>query len=208
MAGGGEPIAAHAAVVAVFVGRFAVRSQADDHIAGAEINFQHLFAFHPGKGGIADVHGAHDIPYIRRFAACEVDVDTIRLHRIRKHSGGLDQGGDHLPRYQAFVAADRGGEHKRIRTPHTSHIVEVHDNGILGHPGPYAEVAALFPVQVGQARFGTCRIGVHEVAVRRVQRGIIGDYLTESIGEQAFVEAFYRLVHFFFGSGNPALVVS
>ena len=49
----------------------------------------------------------------------------------------MNDGFDHFARNQAFVATDGGGDDDIIHTAYTSHIVEVHHQGILSNPFPH-----------------------------------------------------------------------
>jgi len=110
------------------------------------------------------------------------------------------QGGNHFTRNQALVAPDGGGEQHVVGRAHADEVIGVHHHGVLRHAFPHAHVASLFPIEVGERRFGSRTVGVHDVAIERVAPEDVGDDFAKSVGVQAFVEVLDGVVDvFFFG---------
>ena len=205
---GGEAVAAHAAVVAVFVGGLAVGGEADDDVAGVDVGVvDDVGAAHAcGDGGV-DYDGADEVAHVGGFAAGEVDADAEVAHLLEEFFGAVDDGADDFARDEVFVAADGGGEEDVVYGSHAEEVVEVHDYGVDGYAFPDAHVAGFFPVEVGEGGFGAGAVGVHDVAVVVVAAEVVGDDFAEGFREEAFVDVFDGVVDVFFGGGNAAQVV-
>lgn len=69
VAGRGEAVAAHAAVVAVFVGSLPKGGEGHEHIAGAECIFDDVLSAHARKSRVTHIYGAYYIAHVGSFAA-------------------------------------------------------------------------------------------------------------------------------------------
>ena len=209
VAGGGESVGAHAAVVGGLVGGLAEGGEADDDIAGADAGVvHHVGAAHAASDGGVDDDGAHEVAHVGGFSAGGVDVDTEAAVFLDEFLGAVDDGGDDLAGDEFLVAPDGGGEEYVVDGPDTEKVVDVHDEGVLGDSFPHGKVTGLAPIHVGERGFGAGSVGVHDVAVVGVAAEVVGDDFAERFGEDSLVYVFDGVVHVFFGGGHAAPVVS
>lgn len=85
-----------------------------------------------------------------------------------------------------------------VDSTHTKQVVNVHNQCILRTPF-HTLRSPVSSTKVGQGRFCACTVGVHDVAIFGVSAQNIRDYLTESLGENTFVNVFNGVVYIFFG---------
>ena len=203
-----EAVAAHAAVVLRLVGCLAVGGEAYDDISGVDVCVvDDVGTAHAGGDGGVDDDGANKVAYVGCFAACEVDANAQVAHLLEELLGAVDNGADDLAGYEVLVAANGGGEQYVVDGTHAKQVVEVHDYGVDGDAFPHAHVASLFPVEIGERRFGAGAVGVHDVAVVVVAPEIVGDDFAEGFREEPFVDVFDGVVYVFFRGGDSAKVV-
>ena len=86
-------------------------------------------------------------------------------------------------------------------------VIGVHDDGVLSNAFPNGNVAGFFPIGVGQTGFGAGTVSVNDGAEVGVVGQIIGNNLTESFWEKAFINVFDGIMNIFFLGGNAALRV-
>jgi hypothetical protein len=68
----------------------------------------------------------------------------------------------------------------------------------LGDAFPHGEVAGFTPIQVSEAAFGACAIGVHDVTIVGVIAQNIGYHFAKSLGKQSFANLADGIVNVFF----------
>jgi hypothetical protein len=109
-----------------------------------------------------------------------MDFDTVFAHRFAKFFGAFDEGFDDFAWDKVFVSSDGRRQHEWTGYTRAEQIVGVHYNRILGYAFPNGEVARFAPVEVSEAAFGTCAIGVHDVTIVGVIAQHIGYHFAES----------------------------
>ena len=207
MAGAGEAIAAHAAVVFVFVARLSVTGQPHDHITSLYVVDNQVVAFHSGEGRVAYVDGADDVAHIGCFAARKVQADTVGCHFFHKIHPCLYERTDDLAGDEVLVPSDGGGDEDAVRAADAGHVVKVHHEGVLGNTFPDAEVAGFPPIEVGEAGLRACRIGVHDIAMFIAACYHVGQYFAKSHREKPLVEVLDGSMDFVLAGGNAPEVV-
>ena len=111
VAGGGEAVAAHAAVVLVFVGGLAVGGKAYDDVSSVDVGVvDDVGAAHAGGYGGVDNDGADQVAYVCCFAPGKVDAYAEVAHLLQEFFGAVDDCADDFAGYEVLVAADGGGE--------------------------------------------------------------------------------------------------
>ena len=105
----GEAIAAHAAVVAVFVGCLTVGSEAYNDVAGVDMGVvDDVGTAHAGGDGGVDNDGADEVAHVGCLAAGEVNADAEVAHLLQKLFGAVDDGADDFTGDEVLVAPDGG----------------------------------------------------------------------------------------------------
>ena len=94
-----------------------------------------------------------------------------------------------------------------VESADAEQVVGIHHDSVDGNTFPHGEVASLAPIHVGEAAFGSCAVGMHDVAVVLIAAQQVGDDLAESIGVETLVDILDGVVNVLLGSGNTALVV-
>ena len=136
-----------------------------------------------------------------------MDTDTEVAHLLEKLLGAVDDGADDFARHKVLVAANGGAEQDVVDSTDAEQVVEVHDHGVDGDAFPHREVARLFPVEIGETRFGAGTVGVHDVAVVGVAAHDVGQYLAERLGEDAFVDVLDGVVDILFRCRHASQIV-
>ena len=102
-----ESIAAHAAIVAVFVGGLTSRFKTHNHITMSDVSIvDDLAAGHAAGNGTVDDDGAHQVAHIGRFATGSNHANAQSAHLIDKLLRAVNHGSNHFARNQALVAAN------------------------------------------------------------------------------------------------------
>ncbi len=201
--------AAHAAIVFALICGLAERGEAHDDVAAGDVGIvDHPVAAHAGGHGRVHDDGAHQVAHVGGLASGAVDLHSVAAHGGQQLLGAVDDGCDHLAGDQLLVAPDGGGYQHAVGGAHAEQVVDIHYQRILRYTFPHREVARLFPVGVGQRRFGAGAVGVHYVAPFGVAAQDVGDDLAESLGKDSLVYILDGGVHIFFCSGNTAEVVT
>ena len=205
MAGGGQSVAAHAAVVLLLVSGLTTRGKAHYDIARADVCVvDDVASFHTASHRAIHDDGPHEVAHVGCLAARAVDANphvTQLLHQLVR---SVDDGRDDLTRDEHLVAAYRRGNQYVIHGAHTEQVVRVHDERVLSNALPDAQVARLLPIHIGEARLSASTVCVHDVAVLRVTAQDVRDNLTEGLREYAFVDVFYRVVNVLFCSAHTS----
>ena len=209
VAGRGESVAAHTAVVLFFVRGFAVGRESHDDVARAYVLVRyHILALHATGYGAVDDNRAHQVAHVGRLAARAVSVHAQCAQFGKQLFGAVDDGRDYFAGYQQLVAADGRRYQYVVGGTYAEQVVDVHDEGILCNAPPHAQVAGFAPVHVGQRRLGAGTVGVHDVAIVGVAAQNIGDNLTEGLGKDTFIYILDCVVYIFFRSRYAAQVVT
>ena len=150
VAGTGETVAAHAAVVGLLVQCLSAGGEADDNVASTDVGVvDDVGAAHAAGDRAVHDDGAYEVAHVSRFAARGIDADTHGTQFGQQFIGAIDDGADDFARDEHLVAADGGGDEDVVRGSHAEQVVDIHDERILGDALPYAEVTRLLPVEVG-----------------------------------------------------------
>ena len=206
---GGQSVAAHAAVVFLFIRGLAITCETHDDVARADVGVvYHVAALHAAGHGRVHDDGAHQVAHVGRLAARGIDAHAHPAQFGQQLVRAVDDGGDDLARHQQLVAPDGAGHEDVIHRAHAKQVVNVHDQGVLRDAFPHAEVARLPPVEVGQRGLGARAVGVHDVAILRVSAQYVGDNLAESPREDALVDVLDGVVNVFFRCAYAAHHVS
>jgi len=120
----------------------------------------------------------------------------------------VDDSRDNLAWDEHLVAADGRAYEDVIYGAHAEQVVGIHHDSILSDTFPYREVASLFPVHVGQARLGTCTVGMHNVTILWVAAQDIWYDLAESLWEDTLVDVLDSVVNIFLCCANTAHHIS
>ena len=166
VAGAGQTVAAHAAVVTALISRLAARRKTYYHVAGTDIGVvYHIAALHAAGHRRVYDDGTDQVAHIGGLAARGVDADAHVAHLLQQLVGAVDDGADYLARHQHLVPAYRARYQYVVYSTHAQQVVGVHHKGILCDAFPHTQVAGLFPIEVGQRRLRAGAVGVHDVAV-------------------------------------------
>jgi len=177
----GESVRTHPAVVLRLISGLTVTRKTHDHLSARNVRIVNdIAAFGFGDEGRIYDHGAHQVAHIRCFAAGGMNFDAVFTHVRAKLFGAFDEGFDDFAGDEVFVSSDGRRQHKWPCNARAEQIVGVHHNRILGDAFPHGEVAGFTPIQVCEAAFGACAIGVHDVTIIGVVAQHIGHYLAKS----------------------------
>ncbi len=109
VAGGSQAVAAHAAVVSIFVGCLSRGGQADNDIARLDVGVVHDFgALHAGDDRAVNRDGAHQVAHVGGFAARAVNFDAKAAKHFQYLFGTVNDFGDYLTGNAVLVAVDGG----------------------------------------------------------------------------------------------------
>ena len=181
VAGGGQAVAAHAAVVLLLIRGLTITCKAHDDVARTNLCVvYHVAALHAAGHGAVHDDGAYQVAHVGRLAACGIDAHAHLAQFGQQFVCAVDDGGDDLARHQQLVAPDGAGHEDVVHRAHAKQVVNVHDQGVLRDALPHREVARLLPVEIGQRGLGARAVGVHDVAILRVSAQYVGDNLAES----------------------------
>ena len=200
MACTGETVAAHSAVVAILVGGLSERSQTHNYVARTDVGVvDHVAALHSACHGRIHDDGSYKVAHISSLSSCGVDAHSHLTHLGEQFVSAVDDGRNHFSGHQHLVAPDGARHQNIIHCTHTEQVVGVHDQRILCDTFPHAQVACLFPVDIGQRRFGACAVGVHDVTVFGVSTQNVGYDFTESLWKDTLVDILYGVVDILLG---------
>jgi len=127
-----------------------------------------------------------------------MNFDAVFTHVRAKLFGAFDEGFDDFAGDEVFVSSDGRRQHEWTGYARAEQIVGVHHNRILGNSFPNGEVACFAPIEVSEAAFGACAIGVHDVTIVGVIAQHIGYHFAESLGKQSFANLADGIVNVFF----------
>ena len=205
MTGGGETIAAHAAIVLLLVGCLTVGRKANDNVASLDIGVvYHILATHTASDGRIDNDGAHEVADIGSLAARGVNSDTHLAKFGEEFVGAIDDGRDDLTWHEHLVSADGAGDEDIVNGAHAEEVVDVHNERILRDAFPDGEVAGLLPIGVGEAALGAGAVGVHDVAPFGVASEDVGDNLAEGSRVETLIDVLDGVVDVLLGGTNAA----
>ena len=200
MTGAGQTVAAHTAIVMFLIGSLTGRAQTHNDITGTDVGIvYHVRALHAAGHSRVYDDRTHQVAHIGGLTTSGIDANTHLTHLSQQLVGTVDDGRDYLARHQHLVTADGARHQDVVDSAHTQQVVSIHHDGILGYTLPHIDIAGLLPVHVGQRRFGSGAVGVHDVAIVGVTAQDIGDNLAEGLWEYAFVYILDGIVHIFFG---------
>ena len=198
VAGRGQTVATHTAVVLLLVSSLTGRRKTYDNIAWADVGIvDDIAALHAAGYGRVNDDGTNQVAYIGSLTAGRIDAYTHLAHLVEQVVGTIDDSRDHLARDEHLVAADGRANEDVIYGTHAEQVVGIHHDSILSDTLPYREVASLLPVHVCQARLGTCTVGMHDVTILWVASQDIRDNLAESLWEDTLVDVLDSVVNIF-----------
>ena len=118
MAGRGQSVGAHAAVVFLLVGSLPEGRQPDDDVTRLDVGVvDDVFAFHAaGDCGVYN-NRAHEVADVCCFPACGIDAHPEAAVFFEQLFRAVDDGGNDFAGNQFFVAPDGGGQEDVIHCP-------------------------------------------------------------------------------------------
>ena len=202
MPGRGQTVAAHAAVVLVFVGSLSERGETYDRAAGSDMRvIDHVASAQSGRDGAVDDDRAHQIAHVGRLAARRAYLETLIAHLLKELFRAVDDGRDDLAGDQVLVAPDRRRQQYVSGHADAQQVVGVHHDRVLSDAFPYRCVARLAPVGVGERRLGSRSVGVHDEACLRIARERVRDDFAEGFRIKALIDMADGRVHVLFRGG-------
>ena len=166
MASTRKSIASHATIVFCFVSGLSTTRKSYNHVSWANIRIvYHIATFHAACHCRIHNDSAHQIAYICCFSTRCINANSHIAHLLQKLICTIDDGRNHFPRNEHLVSAYRTRYQDVVHGTHTEQIVCIHDKSVLRNTFPYAQVARLFPIHVGKARFCSRTIRMHNVAI-------------------------------------------
>ena len=166
MACAGQSVAAHTAVVLLFIGGLSAAAESHNDIAGANVGVVNdIAALH--TAGYSAVHndGAYQVAHIGGLAASAIDADAHASHFFHQLVGSVDDGADNLTGNEHLVAADGAADKDVVHRTHAEQVIGVHDERVLCDAFPYVQVAGFLPVGIGQTGLCAGAVGMHDIAI-------------------------------------------
>ena len=192
----GEAVAPHSSVVGFLISRLTVGGKSHYHVAGLDVPVvYHFAALHPRAHRGIHYDGPHQVSHVGCLSSCQVDANSQLSHLCQEFLGAVDDGGYYLAGHQVLVPSYRRRKQYIVGSSDAQQVVEVHHHRVDGYPFPHAQVARLFPVEVGQTRLRSRTVGMHDVAIVLVAAQQVGQYLAKCFRIQSFVYVLYGVVH-------------
>ena len=205
VAGGGESVRAHSAVVFLLVSGLATGRETHDHISRTDVGVvDDIAPLHAAGDGAVHDDGPHEVAHVGCLAACAIDANAHVAKLLHELVGAVDDGRYYLTRDEHLVAAYRGGNQDVIDGAHAEQVVGIHDERVLSDAFPNAQITRLFPIHIGEARLRASPVSMHDVAVLRITTEDVGDYLAESLREDTLVDVLDGVVNVLFCSAHTA----
>ena len=166
MAGRGQAIAAHTAVIFFLVGSLSVACQTDNHVSGLNIGvIDNVRTFHAAGHRTVNNHRTRQIADIGCLSTGAIHTDSHVAKFCHQFIVAIDDGRNDFTRNQHLIATDGARNENIVNSTHTDQVIDIHDERILCDTFPDGEVAGFFPIHVGKAGLGASTIGVHDVAI-------------------------------------------
>ena len=149
--GTGKSIAAHAAVIFLFVCGLPCAAQPYNHVSRAYICVvNHVFSLHAACNRRVHDDSAHQVAYVRGLTPSGIDANAHGSHFGQQLVCAIDDGRYNLAWHQHLVPADGARHEDVVYRSHAEQVIGIHHDGILCYSLPYAQVARLLPIHIGK----------------------------------------------------------
>ena len=199
MTGGSQSIAAHTAIIFFFISGLSMRGKSHNDISRTDIGIvDNICTFHAACHCTVYDNSADEITYIGCFTSGGIYAYSHFTKFGQQFVCSVNDGGNYFSGDKQLVTSDSRGYKNIVNGTHTKQVVYVHDQCILCNTLPNGEISRFFPIHIGQARFGSCTISMHDITIFGVPTQNIRDYFTECLWKNSFVDVLDGIVHIFF----------
>src|SRR5262245_36127826 len=123
MPGTGQPIAADAAVILVFIRGLPKAGKTHDHISRCDLIIRDQLVLRPARRhGAIDSDGPYHVAYVRRLSTQVLNAYTKCLQLIKELLGPIDNGLQHFPGYILLITVDSRREKEIVMDTHTEQV--------------------------------------------------------------------------------------
>ena len=176
-----------------------MRGKSHNDISRTDIGIvDNICTFHAACHCTVYDNSADEITYIGCFTSGGIYAYSHFTKFGQQFVCSVNDGGNYFSGDKQLVTSDSRGYKNIVNGTHTKQVVYVHDQCILCNTLPNGEISRFFPIHIGQARFGSCTISMHDITIFGVPTQNIRDYFTECLWKNSFVDVLDGIVHIFF----------